>query len=98
MRIIKIEAEPSGMHQYVTSSLDMPVPDGWAKVPDDMVLENCPWGEVTTDKVDGVMTVTDWTPGEIPEPEPVPEPEPQPEPVREPTTKELLDIVLGVTE
>lgn len=91
MRLIKIEAEPSGIHQYMTSSINMPVPDGWALVPDDMELENCPWGVLTAKKVNGVMTVTTWVAGEIPEPEPQPEPEPTP-PTPSPLAQMRADI------
>ena len=41
-----------------------------------MVCENFPFGEVTAAEIGGVMTVTSWIPGTMPEPEPVPEPEP----------------------
>ena len=74
MRIIKIEAEKSGIHQYQTMSAVIPVPDGWALVPDDMELKNCPWGELKAEKVDGVMTVTEWVAGEIPPKESKPKP------------------------
>lgn len=76
MRAIEIAALSNGAHQNQTG-LDV-LPDGWAMIPDDMVCENYPFGEVTAEKIDGVMTVTGWTPGTMPEPEPVPEPEPEP--------------------
>jgi hypothetical protein len=51
------------------------VPSGWAVIPADMECENFPFGEVEVAEIDGVLTVTKWTPGEMPEPEPAPEPE-----------------------
>ena len=75
MRIIKIQSEENGAHQYQTISVDIPLPDGWALVPDDMELENCPFGEVTAKKINGIMTVTGWVAGTIPEPE-IPKPTP----------------------
>ena len=52
------------------------IPDGWALIPDDMDTLNFPFGQVTVEEIGGVMTVTNWTPGIIPDPEPTPEPEP----------------------
>ena len=75
MRAIEIAALSNGAHRNQTG-LDV-LPDGWAVIPDDMVCENFPFGEVTAEEIDGVMTVTRWTPGAIPEPEPAPEPEPE---------------------
>lgn len=78
MRLIEIEALENGCHRNQTiHGGEIPVPDGWAVIPDDMVCENFPFGEVAAEEIDGVMTVTKWTPGEIPEPEPEPIPEPE---------------------
>ena len=74
MRAIEIAALSNGAHRNQTG-LDV-LPDGWAVIPDDMVCENFPFGEVTAAEIDGVMTVTSWIPGTIPEPEPAPEPSP----------------------
>jgi hypothetical protein len=76
MTILKIEQFPNGGHDNQTTTDTFPVPDGWALVPDGMELENFPFGEVTAAEIDGVMTVTEWTPLPMPEPEPIPEPEP----------------------
>lgn len=89
MLIIEIAALDNGAHRNQNGSLSR-IPDGWAVVPDEMECENFPFGEVEAEEIDGVMTVTKWTPGEIPEPEPEPE--------TEPTAEELMDILLGVTE
>lgn len=92
MRMIEIKARDNGAHNNQTidgaNPSAFPIPEGWAVVPDEMVCENFPFGEVTAKKVDGVMTVAKWVPGIIPEPEPEVEPEP--------TTEEILDAMLGV--
>lgn len=87
MRIIQIEPFENGAHANQTYHGELP--DGWAVIPEGMELENFPFGEVTAEELNGVMTVTAWTPGEIPEPEPEPDPEP--------SAEELIDIMLGVT-
>lgn len=89
MYIIEIIALDNGAHR--NQSYPGTVPDGWALVREDVsTLENFPFGEVIAEEIDGVMTMTQWIPGEMPEPEPLPEPEP--------TAEELIDILLGVDE
>jgi hypothetical protein len=75
MRIIEIAPLDNGAHRNQNGSLSV-VPEGWAVIHADMECENFPFGEVEATEVNGVMTVTKWTPGEIPEPEPIPDPEP----------------------
>lgn len=82
MRIIEIVALDNGAHRNQTSNMFV-IPDGWAVIPDGMETENFPFGTVTVEEVNGVMAVTSWTPGTMPEPEPVPEPGP-------PTTEERV--------
>lgn len=90
MYIIEIAALDNGAHR--NQSYPGVLPDGWALIQEDVnALENFPFGELTAEEVDGVMTMTSWTPGEIPEPEPIEPTEP------EPTAEELIDIMLGVT-
>lgn len=90
MRIVEIKATQSGAHRNQTINGALPtIPEGWAVIPDDMVCENFPFGEVEAEEAVGVMTVTNWIPGELPEPEPEPE--------KEPTTAEIMDALLGVT-
>ena len=76
MRIIEIEALKNGAHRNQTTSNPVILPDGWAVIPDDMVCENFPFGALEVEEIDGIMTVTKWTPGELPKPEPEPDPEP----------------------
>lgn len=87
MRIIEIAALSNGAHRNQTCEMKS-VPSGWAVIPADMECENFPFGEVEVEEKDGVMTVTKWTPGVMPEPEPLPEPEP--------TTEDILNAMLGV--
>lgn len=87
MRIIKIEPLSNGAFLNQRGNIKN-IPEGWAVVPDDMETPNFPFGAVEVEEIDGVMTVTKWEAGEIPEPEPMPEPEP--------TAEEILNIILGV--
>lgn len=81
MRIVEIEAKINGAHgnQMIDGANPntFPVPVGWAILPESVVCENFPFGEITLDGSNPPV-VTSWTPGEIPEPDPVPEPEPAP--------------------
>lgn len=88
MRLIKIEAETSGGHAYQTIDSISTIPDGWAVVPDDMETPNMPYGDITVEKIDGVMAVTSWEARE------------NPEPVIEskPNADEVLNALLGVIE
>ena len=91
MRIVEIIALDNGGHRNQTINGILPtIPDGWAVIPDDMTTENFPFGEVEAEIIDDVMTVTKWTPGELPEEEPLPE--------AEPTTDDVLNALLGVTD
>lgn len=77
MYIIEIAALDNGAHRNQT--YHGVIPSDWGDTAftdvDVSTLENFPFGEVTAEEVDGVMTMTSWTPGEMPEPEPIPEPE-----------------------
>lgn len=75
MRLIEIESQKNGSHRNQTANLKT-VPAGWAMVPDGMETTNFPFGEITTEEINGVMTVTSWKPGNIPDPEPISNPEP----------------------
>lgn len=86
MRIIEIAPLDNGAHN--NHSFHGVLPDGWAVIRDDLETENFPFGEVEVAEVNGVMTVTKWTPGVMPEPEPEAEPEP--------TTEDILNAMLGV--
>lgn len=73
MKMLEISALSNGAHRNQT--FHGVLPEGWAVDRLNLCVENFPFGEVTAEEVDGVMTVLAWTPGEIPEPEPEPEPD-----------------------
>ena len=75
MRIIEIAALSNGAHRNQTGTFSA-VPDGWAVIPDTLDTPNFPFGDVTAEEINGVMTVSSWIAGTIPEPEPTPDPEP----------------------
>lgn len=87
MKLIKIETKGVG-HLAQTIDRISKIPEGWAIVPDDMETPNFPYGEITVEEIDGVKTVTSWTPGEIP----VVKTE------TEPSADEVLNALLGVSE
>ena len=64
--IIRIEPFDNGGHAN-QSTTPRNIPDGWAVVPEDMELPNFPFGTVEFEEINGVMTVTKWIAGEIPE-------------------------------
>ena len=81
MRIIEIAPLSNGAHRNQTIDNGYyfaKLPAGWAVIPADVETPSFPFGEVEVAEIDGVMTVTKWIPGEMPEPEPVPEPEQEP--------------------
>ena len=88
MRIIEIKAQENGAHRNQSGDFST-VPNGYAVVPETLDTPNFPFGEIEVEEIDGVMTVTKWTAGEIPE---------TPEVVPEPTTDEILNAMLGVSE
>lgn len=67
MLMLEIVALENGAHDNQTYHGFLP--DGWAVVPDDMECENFPFGEVVAEDIDGVMTVTNWKPSEMPKAE-----------------------------
>jgi hypothetical protein len=89
MKIVEIKALENGGHRNQSSN-HVTVPKGWAVIPDEMETPNFPFGKMVVEEVDGVATVTSWTPGVLPEPSSEPDPEL--------TTEELLNIILGVEE
>lgn len=67
MKLIEILKNENGGHDNITADYLETVPEGWAVIPDDMETPNFPFGEVEVEEKDGVMTVTKWNAGEIPE-------------------------------
>lgn len=85
MRLIEITALENGAHRNQMIRGKIAVPDGWAVVPDDLETENYPFGTVEVAEIDGVMTVTAWTPGTLPD---------VPTPTAEPTAQDDTDAML----
>lgn len=75
MKIIEISALTNGAHRNQTVDFST-IQNGWALLPPELETPNFPFGNVTAEEIDGVMTVTAWAPLPIPEPEPEPDPEP----------------------
>ena len=75
MNIIEIVALDNGAHRNQSGGFSV-VPEGWAVVPDDLVTQNFPFGEVTVEEIDGVPTVIKWDALPMPDPEPETDPEP----------------------
>ena len=113
MKIIKIEPYENGGHDNLTSDYLTNVPKGYAQIPDDMpipdtfpfvnieVAEETRYNEVkhyneeteetTVERIPyTVMVVTKMTAGVVPEP--------SPKPIPEPTTAEIIDVLLGVSD
>ena len=79
MKIIEITPLENGAHRNQTTSGRLPVPDGWAVIPEGMAIpDTFPFVSVETEN--GVVTAL--TAGTMP---PVPDPEPKP-----PTTDERV--------
>lgn len=89
MIIIKIARLQNGGHENQFINQPITVPEGWAVVPEDVgtmeTLENFPFGEITVEDVDGVPTVTSWSPLPLPAP-----PEQQEPPV---SLEERVDVL-----
>ena len=72
MNIIKIEKNEYGGHENISADYLESVLGGWAVIPEDVgtpdTLENYPFGDIEVEEKDGVMTVTKWIAGEMPEP------------------------------
>lgn len=69
MTILEIAKLPNGGHRSQEGNFDR-IPDGWAVVPEGMELKNLPFGDVTAQVIDGVLTVTEWSAGDVPKPFP----------------------------
>ena len=65
MRIIEIAALSNGAHNNQTMGFDIPIPDGWAVIPEDMAIpDTFPFVHITAEN--GI--VTSLTAGDVPEP------------------------------
>ena len=60
MRIIEIQPLDNGAHNNQTTNGTIPVPDGWAIIPEGMKTPNFPFGDIT---VDNQYLYHDWIGG-----------------------------------
>ena len=67
MQIIEINPLSNGGHRNQTIDTEIAVPEGWAVIPENISTPNFPFGTVKAEVIDGVMTVTKWEAGTIPE-------------------------------
>ena len=65
MRIVEIITLENGAHRNQSSNSTV-IPKGWAVIPENMEIPNFPFGNVTAEEINGVMTVTKWEAGAIP--------------------------------
>lgn len=89
--LIEIKANANGSHDN-QSTIPNPIPDGWAVIPESLETPNFPFGDIEVEEIDGIMTVTKWIAGIIPEPEPIPEPS------EEITAIDILNALTGGIE
>ena len=73
IQIVEIKALDNGAHRNQRGKFET-IPQGYAVIPEDMELENFPFGKIETEEINGVMTVTKWIPGNFPEEKEVAEP------------------------
>ena len=66
MRIVEITSLENGAHRNQEGNFNF-IPYGYAVVPVGMETPNFPFGEVEVEEINGIMTVTKWTAGIIPE-------------------------------
>ncbi len=71
MTIIEIKKNSNGAHNNQTINTCIPVPKGYALLPDDLETPNFPFGEIDVSEMGRVPTVTKWT--ALPLPEQTPE-------------------------
>ena len=75
MKIIELSELSNGAHRNMDSSAFLAPLEGWAMIPNEMEIpDSYPFVKVEAEEIDGVMTVTNLTPGVVPEPEPRPDP------------------------
>lgn len=83
MRIVEIKPFENGGHRNQSWNGGT-IPEGFAVIPDNMETPNFPFGTVTVKKINGIITVTKWTAGKIPE---------TPETAKPITTNERLEAL-----
>lgn len=67
IKIIKIIPYSNGAHANQTIQNNTPIPEGYALIPQELDTPNFPFGDIEVEEIDNIMTVTSWTPRDIPE-------------------------------
>ena len=77
MLAVRITRNDNEAYENQYSTQAFPLLSGWAVIPESLgspeTLENFPFGKITVEEIDGIPTVTSWTPLPVPEPEEPPE-------------------------
>lgn len=66
MTIVEIKQLSNGAHRNQIGVNFCP--DGWAILPSTIEIQNFPFGNIQTELIDGIQTITSWEPLQIPEP------------------------------
>ena len=66
MTIVEIKQLSNGAHRNQIGVNFCP--DGWAILPPTIEVQNFPFGNIQTELIDGIQTITSWEPLQIPEP------------------------------
>ena len=66
LRMIQINTLPDGGHR--SQGYHGEVVEGYALIPEDMETPNFPFGEVEAAEINGIVTMTKWTPGNVTDP------------------------------
>lgn len=66
MQIIEIKTLENGAHRNQIGDFEI-IPEGYAVIPDNMDTPNFPFGQITTKKIGGIVTVTKWVAGTMPD-------------------------------
>ena len=93
MQIVEIKVLSNGGHRNQTGDFKT-IPKGYAVIPEDIETSNFPFGEITVEEINGVMTVTKWVAGEIPKVEEAEQPISEVEQLR--ADIDYLAIMTGV--
>lgn len=93
MKIIEIKTLPNGAHRNQQGDFEN-ISVGYAVIPDDVETPNFPFGEIEVEEIDGVMTVTKWIPGIIPDVEEPEQPISEIEKVR--ADIDYIAVMMGV--
>ena len=64
MRIVEVKKQGNGAHRNQTVSELARIPNGWVRIPDSVVCDNFPFGDVVTEEFEGRTVFVGWIPCE----------------------------------